>query len=150
MIITKHNCYKILFQMQEDGMDVHKELKSLLNSDQIPLIIIKKLKDENDPVISFYLHLNNKAHKIIKEILNCDGKPVANYIKIATSIITQSIISIEHQFTDNINDQNVFIKNLGIEQLSKGLYDYFSTSDPTNLIISVQNCKNDLQAILNV
>lgn len=150
MIITKHECYKILFSLQEEGVDIQDDLRQLLTSNDIPVTVIKKLKTLNNPIITFYMYLNNKAHKIIKELLNCDGKSVAVYIKIATSIITQAIITIEHQFVESTKEeQNTFINNLGINCLSEGLCEYFKYGNAQPLIEAVQGCKVDLLIILN-
>lgn len=151
MIINKHDCFNILFDLKSKGIDTHKELDILMHSEEnfiVPKIIMDILKEQQNPIICFYTRLNNKAHKLIKEILTCDNKPIANYIKIATSLITQSTITLEHDFTNNIEEQNNFIKLMGLKELSLGLSEYFTNGDYTLLVQAVKQNQLDVKSIL--
>ena len=148
MLASKHECFNILRELETQGTDISEDIKIVMQN-KIPKSVVEVLKTKNNPVITFYTTLNNKAHKIIKEILTCDGKPINNYIKIATSIITQSAITLEHCFEDDVDGQNSFIYNMGLENLSKGLYEYFSTGDYTLLVKSVLANKEDVKVILD-
>ena len=121
MLTSRHDCLCILNELEKQGIDITEDIK-LAVANKVPKSVVSVLRERKDPVVQFYLTLNNKAHKIIKEILTCDGKPINNYIKIATSIITQSAITLEHCFVDDMDGQNAFIKNMGLENLSRGLY----------------------------
>lgn len=150
MLISKHDCYNVLFELQSSGVDVHEDLKEFMrNKTYTPKCVIDYLKDSNYPVIEFYLRLNNKAHKIIKEILTCENKPVATYIKIATSIITQATISLEHMDKDDIEQQNVLIDNLHLKELTNALNNYFTTGDYTLLVDTIKESREDVKAILD-
>ena len=150
MLISKHDCYNVLFELQSSGVDVHEDLKKFMrNKTYTPKCVIDYLKDSNYPVIEFYLRLNNKAHKIIKEILTCENKPVATYIKIATSIITQATISLEHMDKDDIEQQNILIDNLHLKELSKALNIYFTSGDYAPLVDAVKESREDVKAILD-
>lgn len=148
MLTSRHDCLCILNELEKQGIDITEDIK-LAVANKVPKSVVSVLRERKDPVVQFYLTLNNKAHKIIKEILTCDGKPINNYIKIATSIITQSAITLEHCFVDDMDGQNAFIKNMGLENLSRGLYEYFSTGDYTLLVNSVQANKEDVKLILD-
>ena len=149
MLINKHDCYSILFEMQSQGIDVHKDIKYLMSENTIPKSVITYIKDNNYPVIEFYRNLNNKAHKIIKEVLTCENKPVSNYIKIATSIITQATITIEHTCQNDIDAQNKLIENLHLRELTQGLNEYFTTGDFSMLVSTVQETRQDVKDILD-
>ena len=150
MIINKHDCFNILFDLQSKGNDVHDDIKKLMSDDvYIPTSVIKHLKESNYPIITFYLNLNNKAHKIIKEILSCDNKPISVYIKIATSIITQATIAIEHNCIDDITSQNIIIEYLQLKELSQALCTYFTTGDFSELVSVITDLKQDVKTILD-
>lgn len=150
MLISKHDCYNILFELQSNGDNVHEDLKKFMrNKNYTPKCVVDYLKDNNYPVIEFYLRLNNKAHKIIKEILTCENKPVATYIKIATSIITQATISLEHMDKDDIEQQNLLINNLHLKELTNALNNYFTTGDYTLLVDTIKESREDVKAILD-
>lgn len=148
MLANKHKCFVILHELQEQGTDVSKYI-SEVNSGNIPKVVVNELIKQNDNVCSFYLNLNKKAHKIIKEILTCDDKPVGTYIKIATSIITQGTITLEHLYKDNINGQNEFIECLRLKQLSAGIATYFDSGDYVPLVEAVKANKKDVKSLLD-
>lgn len=152
MLISRHDCFSILYSMQENGIDVTEDIQSLVKTNEIPKSVIdESIKRGNNNVINFYLNLNKKAHKIIKEILTCEGKPVGTYLKIATSIITQGVIAMEHLFkdTNDITSQNDFIECLGLSKLSSALSLYFNTGNYSGLIEAVNNNKKDVKLILD-
>lgn len=150
MLINKHDCYSVLFEMQSQGKNVQEDIsKFMKNHDYVPPVVITYLKEQNYPTIEFYLRLNNKAHKVIKEILTCDNKPVSNYIKIATSLITQATITLEHTCKDDIQLQNRLIEALYLKELSKALNIYFAEGDYTKLVETVNRIKQDVKLILD-
>lgn len=151
MLINKHDCYSILYQLQEQGQDITEELKQVVHEDIVPKKVIEELKRNQNPVVNFYLNLNNKAHKIIKELLTCDNedKSIVNFIKVATSLITQGMITVEHLYKDDIEGQNYFIECLGLKELASGLSDYFNSGDYTNLVEAVHKNKTDVKSILD-
>lgn len=150
MLINRHDCYNILFELQSQGQDVQSDIKEFIhNKNYIPKCVVTYLKENNYVVIEFYNRLNNKAHKIIKEVLNCDNKPVSTYIKIATSIITQATITLEHMDKDDIELQNTLIENLHLSELSSALNLYFSTGDFTNLVNTIKETQQDIKCILD-
>ena len=148
MLTSNHTCFMILQELQAKGEDVSDYIKEVFDH-KVPKRVVEILIEQEDPVVMFYKKLNNKAHKIIKEILTCDGKPVNTYIKIATSIITQGAITLEHCFEDDVEGQNHFIEYLGLENLSKGLAEYFSTGSYKLLVDSVNANKEDVKSILD-
>jgi hypothetical protein len=150
MLVNKHDCYTVLNSLKASGADITEDLHSVISDNIVPKSVITELvRTRSNDVINFYLNLNNKAHKVIKEILTCEGKPISNYVKIATSLITQSIITIEHLYSEDINGQNNFIDCVGLVDLANGLSDYFSTGDETNLVKAVINNRNDVKSILD-
>lgn len=149
MLASKYDCYAILYELQNKGEDVSKDLNQVLNEGITPKRVVTELKKRNTNEVRFYLNLNNKAHKIIKEILSCDGKPVSTYIKIATSLITQGVITMEHLFSEDIDGQNYFIECLGLKQLSEGISIYFNTGDYTQLVKAVNSNQQDVRSLLD-
>lgn len=149
-MLNKHDCYEILFNMANEGLDVHDEISKVMTTENyIPKIVINYLKENNDPTVKFYLNLNNKAHKIIKEILTCDNKPVSTYIKIATSLITQATITLEHMDPKDIKSQNLLIKSLKLSDISQSLSTYFNSGDFTSLVEIIKETRKDVKLLLD-
>lgn len=149
MLTSKHNCYSILYNIREEDIDIPKELNEVRISNKTPKSVIKELIKKDDDVVRFYLNLNNKAHKVIKNILTCEGKPVSEYIKIASSIITQAVITMEHIYQSDIAGQNEFVECLGLRKLSDGITEYFNTGDYTALVEAVNQNKEDVKSLLD-
>lgn len=147
MLTTKHECYSILYNKEQQGIDVTEQLREVVNG-ITPKLVVEQLIERNDSVVEFYTRLNTKAHKIIKEILTCDGKDVATYIKIATSIITQSVIALEHM-NCSVAEQNHFVNCLGITDLADGISTYYKTGDFIPLTKAVERNKQDVKSILD-
>ena len=149
MLATRHDCYVILYEIQNSGTDVSSELNEVITKNSVPRVVVEELIKRENPVVMFYLNLNKKAHKLIKELLTCDGKPVSNYIKIASSLITQCVIAVEHVYTDDVSGQNDFFECLGLKQLSDGIKTYFDTGDYRSLVEAVNRNKEDVKSLLD-
>lgn len=148
MLTNKHECYVILQEQEKNGVNVSDAVNEVVCG-ITPKIVVNELVARNDDVVNFYLNLNKKAHKIIKEILTCDGKTVGTYVKIATSLITQSVITAEHLYMDNVEGQNHFMECIGTARLADGLSHYFNTGEFDKLIEAVNINKQDVKSILD-
>ena len=151
MLINRHDCIDIL--IKQNSEESEKLLHYLINHQDINInkTICKYFVNNNIniPTIEHYKLLNNKAHKVIKEVLECEGKDVATYIKIATSLITQATITLEHQFKNDIEGSNTFIKNTMLCELSQALYLYFNYNDYTELVNVINVIRTDIKMILD-
>ena len=150
MLIERHTCYNLLLKYENECSTIIKEM--INNNTDVNSEIITFLlgKGESLPVVEHYSLLNKKAHKIIKEIMNCDGKDVATYIKIATSLITQGTITLEHKFKDDIKGSNEFIKCTKLPELSEALSIYFRDNNFKPLVYEVNNIKKDIKLIIDL
>lgn len=151
MLANTHDCYTILVELEKSGIDVTDALHEVLSENSVPKIVVNELVQRKDPVAMFYLNLNNKAHKIIKELLTSDGtSPIGTYLKMATSIITQGIIAIEHVYDSNdVAGQNRFIECIGLKELSEALSIYFATGNISPLIKTIDKNKQDVKLLLD-
>ncbi len=149
MLTSKHKCYSILFNLQNEGIDISNELNEVRVENTTPKVVIRELVKNDDDVVRFYLNLNNKAHKVIKNILTCEGKPVSEYIKIASSLITQGVITMEHIYQSDVAGQNEFVDCIGLRRLSEGINAYFNTGDYTDLVEAVNQNQIDVKLLLD-
>ena len=150
MLATKHDCHLILVDMKNRGMDISEDLHLLRDSNVISKKVVSELVERNNEVCDFYLRLNNKAHKIIKELLSLDERSIGSAIKTATSLITQGIIAIEHLYSvDDINGQNNFIECVGLKELADGISEYFGTGKADKLLEALNNNRTDVKLLLD-
>ena len=80
-MITRNDCYLLLAEINEKGIDTSAQIKSLMSSTSIPLDVIKFINDNRQlDLTSFYEKIrksyNNKKSKlyinIVKEVENKD------------------------------------------------------------------------------
>lgn len=150
MLIELHNCLDTLLKYESECQEL---IGNYINNGCIAdKEIIKFLisKDEYLPAVEHYKLLNNKAHKIIHDIMICDGMEVFVYIKIATSLITQATLTLQHQFKDNIKGANDFITCTRLRELSKALSIYFETGIYDNLVKEVNLIREDIKIIVDL
>lgn len=152
MIINRHDCINLLLKYDNEP-ECEQLLSNIINNNvDINSDVLRYLlaKGEYIPVIEHYKLLNNKAHKVIKEILTCEGREVAIYIKIATSLITQGTITLEHKFKDDVKGANRFIAYTRLPELSEALYFYFKEGNFDYLVFEINNIRKDIELILNI
>lgn len=153
MLITKHDAYKYLFELKDKGIDISKCIYEMGVTGRVGTESIKLLTEHyNLPVVNFYVLLNNKrngSHYLIKEILQCTGKPVSTYIKIATSLITQATITLEKQFQNDSLGANKFIECVGLAKLSNALSEYFTNNNYEPLVETIQDIRTDIKTLLD-
>ena len=99
--------------------------------------------------ICFLLKGESMNVKEFAKIHNQQLVTVSTYIKIASSLITQATITLEHTCQDDIDKQNELIKNLHLKELTHGLNIYFSTGNYRELVDVVLETRNDIKAILD-
>ena len=58
MLATKHDCYAILFEIQDSGTDVSSELDEVITKNSVPRVVVEELVKRENPVVMFYLNLN--------------------------------------------------------------------------------------------
>ena len=152
MLIELHNCLDTLlkYENENDCRELISEFinnKCKINSDIIRFLLSK---NEVIPAVEHYKLLNNKAHKIIHDIMVCNGMEVFVYIKIATSLITQATLTLQHQFKNNIKGANDFITCTRLRELSKALSIYFETGIYDNLVKEVNLIREDIKIIVDL
>lgn len=153
MLMEIHDCLNTLLKYETE-QECRDLISKFINDNrcQVDFETIKFLigKDEIIPTVEHYKLLNNKAHKIIHDIMVCDGMEVFVYIKIATSLITQATLTLQHQFKDNIKGANNFIACTRLRELSRALSIYFETGHYETLVKEVNLIRQDIKIIIDL
>ena len=74
---------------------------------------------------------------------------MSEYIKIASSLITQGVITMEHIYQSDVAGQNEFVDCIGLRKLSEGINAYFNTGDYTDLVEAVNQNQTDVKLLLD-
>ena len=122
---NKQQCYKLLFDMRNQGINVMQQLTELSNSVNVPDNVIKFINEHRSlDITRFYEELrkenNKKGSKLYKEIVD-EAKDPIKRIKAISSYITKGIIAAE-KF--EIVDKPSFYKAIRLDECVKALNEY--------------------------
>lgn len=145
MLISKQEYFKRVSDLNDTDV-----LRDYLESDNIdPDVVIKLHSDKPLPSITFYSMLLGKLHKITTELLKLEPLQVSECIKTATSIITQATITIEKQFKEDQDSSDELIECIGLKQLAKALYVFFSNGNSALLESELNRVREDILFVKN-
>lgn len=144
MIITHKKYYENLLKLDSEGRG--KYFYKYVNNKELDEQAIVEMHKQNPiPVVEFYSLLSKKLHRIVKEVVENKPRPISECIKTATSIITQSTITLEKQFDSSmIEESNEFIKCVGLEDISEALYEFFKCGNSTKLQNEISRVREDI------
>ena len=148
-MITRNDCYLLLAEINEKGIDTSAQIKSLMSSTSIPLDVIKFINDNRQlDLTSFYEKIrksyNNKKSKLYINIV----KEVENPQEVLTtlsSLLTQILL-----FTKSADDKQMFMRHSRAQEISQVLNNYFKDYNLTNCVKLLRLIKADLKALENM
>lgn len=148
-MITRNDCYLLLAEINEKGIDTSTQIKSLMSSTSIPLDVIKFINDNRQlDLTSFYEKIrksyNNKKSKLYINIV----KEVENPQEVLTtlsSLLTQILL-----FTKSADDKQMFMRHSRAQEISQVLNNYFKDYNLTNCVKLLRLIKADLKALENM
>ena len=148
-MITRNDCYLLLAEINEKGIDTSAQIKSLMSSTSIPLDVIKFLNDNRQlDLTSFYEKIrksyNNKKSKlyinIVKEVENPQ-----DVLTTLSSLLTQILL-----FTKSADDKQMFMRHSRAQEISQVLHNYFKDYNLTDCVKLLRLIKADLKALENM
>ena len=148
-MITRNDCYLLLAEINEKGIDTSAQIKSLMSSTSIPLDVIKFINDNRQlDLTSFYEKIrksyNNKKSKlyinIVKEVENPQ-----DVLTTLSSLLTQILL-----FTKSADDKQMFMRHSRAQEISQVLNNYFKDYNLTNCVKLLRLIKADLKALENI
>ena len=148
-MITRNDCYLLLAEINEKGIDTSAQIKSLMSSTSIPLDVIKFINDNRQlDLTSFYEKIrksyNNKKSKlyinIVKEVENPQ-----DVLTTLSSLLTQILL-----FTKSADDKQMFMRHSRAQEISQVLHNYFKDYNLTDCVKLLRLIKADLKALENM
>lgn len=130
-MITKNDCLLQLFDLKNKGIDVEKEIKQLITTDQPTIEIIKKINDNME------LNVRKFYEKLRKSYNKGSSKLYINIVKsneIEPKEVLCALGSLQLQillFNKNLDDPT-FLRNARFDEISKCLLNYYNTGDIIN------------------
>lgn len=150
-MITKNDCYLLLAEYENQGIDTKEILKLLVNTNStVPSLDVLKFINENRQldVSAFYEKLrksyNNKKSSLYINIVKEIEDPT-EVLTTLSALLTQILL-----FSKKVNNKQMFLKHVRANEISKVLNIYFTNYDIKNCIILLRLIKADLKALESI
>lgn len=148
-MITKNDCYLLLSELSDKGLDTSKAIKDLMSSNSPSLEVIKFINDNRQlDLTMFYEKLrksyNNKKSKLYINIVKEIEHPNDVLITL-TSLLTQIML-----FSKNVEDRQMFLRHSRADEITKVLSNYFKDYDLTNCVKLIKMFKIDIKALESI
>ena len=148
-MITKNDCYLLLSELNENGLDTSNAIKDLMSSSSPSLEVIKFINDNRQLDLTlFYEKLrksyNNKKSKLYINIVKEIEQP-NDVIVTLSSLLTQILL-----FSKDVEDKNMFLRHSRAEEITKVLSNYFTHFDLTNCVKLIKLFKIDIKALESI
>lgn len=145
-MITKNDCYLLLSELNENGIDTSGPIKDLMSSSSPSLEVIKFINDNRQlDLTRFYEKIrksyNNKKSKLYINIMKEIEQP-QDVLVTLSSLLTQVMI-----FSKDAEDRQMFLRHSRADEITKVLSGYFRDFDLTRCIKLIQLMKIDIKAL---
>lgn len=145
-MITRNDCYLLLAELSDRGIDTTSQLKELVASTHPPLEVIKFINDNRGlELTSFYERIrknyNHKKSKLYINIVKETEQP-QEVLTTLSSLLTQILL-----FAKDAEDRQMFLKHSRANEITQVLNGYFRNYDLTNCNKLIKLIKADLKAL---
>lgn len=146
-MLGRQDCYKLLIDIKNKGINVDKYFLMVSQSTEIPQEVIKFININRElDITKFYEYLRKKHNKRESKLyfdLMRELEPEEVLITIS-SLVTRAFIFGKTLTTrDRIN----FYDNVGIIQITDAINNYIKTSDISKCIELLSKIKNDIKVL---
>ena len=143
-MITKSDVILLLTELQNNGIDVSKELNKTINSQDISLDVLKKIHENRSlDILKFYEKIrksyNDKKSKLYINIVK-ETEEVKDVLTTLSALLTQIIL-----YAKNVDNMVMFYQHSRAQEITLVLNNYFKTYDLTNCIKLMKIIKADIK-----
>ena len=148
-MITKNDCYLLLSELNDKGLDTSSAIKDLMSSNSPSLEVIKFINDNRQLDLTlFYEKLrksyNNKKSKLYINIVKETEFPQDVLITLS-SLLTQILL-----FAKDVEDRQMFLRHSRADEISQVLTNYFRDYDLTKCVKLIKLFKIDIKALESI
>ena len=148
-MITKNDCYLLLAEIKENGVDTNQVMKRLVSMSSPDIEVIKFINDNRElDLTRFYEKLrysyNHKKSNLYKNIVKEIDEP-QDVLTTLSAMLTQIIL-----FSRNVEDKEMFLKHSRAYEISLVLNNYFKDYNLTNCLKLLRLIKIDLKALESI
>lgn len=144
-MLQKNDLILLLTDLEENGIDVSKQLDEVIASNSIPIDVVKFINDNRQlDVSAFYDRIrknyNNKRSDLYINIVKEIDEP-KEVITTLSAFALQVILYSKHA-----EDEEMFFKHIRAEEVTRVLNNYYKTYDISSAIKLLRLIKCDLVA----
>ena len=148
-MITKNDCYLLLAEIKENGVDTNQVMKRLVSMSSPDIEVIKFINDNRElDLTRFYEKLrysyNHKKSNLYRNIVKEIDEP-QDVLTTLSAMLTQIIL-----FSRNVEDKEMFLKHSRAYEISLVLNNYFKDYNLTNCLKLLRIIKIDLKALESI
>lgn len=148
-MITKNDCYLILNDLENKGIDTKEITKELINSQGIPLSVIKFINSNRELELSKFYEKIRKSYNQKKSSLYINiVKEIEDPNEVLTTLsgmLTQILL-----FSRQVENKQMFLKHARANDITKVLNLYFTNYDLTNCLKLIKIIKTDIKALESI
>lgn len=148
-MITKNDCYLILNDLENKGIDTKEITKELINSQGIPLSVIKFINSNRELELSKFYEKIRKSYNQKKSSLYINiVKEIEEPNEVLTTLsgmLTQILL-----FSRQVENKQMFLKHARAGDITRVLNLYFTNYDLTNCLKLIKIIKTDIKALESI
>lgn len=143
-MIEKRDVIALLTDLQDNGVDVKKQLNEAIRAKDVDIGLLKFINDNKSmDITNFYKKVrdsyNRKSSKLYINIMKQNPE---NIITTLSALLTQIVL-----YSDKCEDKIMFLKHARAKEITQALTDYFTNYDLTTCTELLYLCKCDVKAI---
>lgn len=149
MAISRSDCYSLLFDLQENGVDTSYAMKVLTRSKDTPLDVIKFINDNRElDLTRFYEKIrksyNDKKSMLYKNIVT-ENEDTNEVLTTLSAMAVQILL-----FSRGVENKEQFIRHSRLDEIYKVMYNYSKTFDIIPCIKLLRIIKSDIKALESI
>lgn len=144
-MVTKNDLLLLLTEMQEQGMNVDKEINKLLSTSGVSLDILKYVNSQRQFDVSNFYELirknyNAKKSPLYKNIVKEESYTPGEVLTTLAALNLQILL-----YANKLEDNRLFLKHSRAEEITRVLNNYYKTYDLIPCFKLIKLIKSDLK-----
>lgn len=148
-MISKQDCYLLLADLQNKGIDTTEKLNQILTNGEVTLDVIKFINSNRQlDLTDFYETLRKNYNKKKSSLYINIVKDIENPTEVLTTLAALNLQIL--LFSKHLENKQMFYRHARASEITAVLNNYYKTYDITNCIKLLRIIKADLKALESV